>query len=58
MTCIEKLRELHPEWKNEDIAAVVEMRCPYEFMDIDDHPDCNCFYEPVCIKCWDRELEE
>lgn len=45
MTCIEKLRELHPEWSEEEIEDGVLTLCPSDF---------GIRWE----RCWDTEMEE
>jgi hypothetical protein len=63
MTCIEKLRELHPEWDEDVISENVKLYCPDNF-DCNDRPDwCPIVtYQPMtkenCQKCWEREYVE
>ncbi len=63
MTCIEKLRELHPDWDDEKVRHYIDCHCPmseyihrrpvgcgahgWEDSDDDD-----------CEKCWNREVYE
>lgn len=53
MTCIEKLRELHPEWSEYHVQRALDCDCPHEHMEVDtsDHRS-TC-----CIECWNRLLD-
>ena len=55
MTCIEKLKELHPEWTTRDIMDRVDRTCPSDHMDIDD--PYNCYAPSGCRACWEREYD-
>lgn len=60
MTCIERLRELHPDFTNEDIDNYVFDCCP-ETDGIADDPEWCCLNNvnlDVCRACWDREVPE
>ena len=63
MTCIEKLRELHPDWDDEKVEYYVGHRCPMREY-IHQRP-INCGAhgwedsdDIDCEKCWNREVYE
>lgn len=54
MTCIEKLREIHPEWTDKKIKSFVEEECP-DIEQIACMPEwCDPFVN--CEQCWEREV--
>lgn len=53
MTCIEKLREMHPEWDEEHILRKIKYSCPSEFDIASDPEKCG-----MCDECWERECIE
>lgn len=56
MTCIEKLRELHPEWDEKQIKYCIQNNCPSVYMDVKDGCPCN---PPIfCEKCWERDYDK
>lgn len=61
MTCIEKLRELHPEWDEDWIRETVHCQCPSTF-DLNSDPE-QCPKKTKrstigesCPECWNREV--
>ncbi len=56
MTCIDKLRELRPEWSEEKISYIVSRQCPDLHMDIPAYSNCNP--PDTCQLCWEREAPE
>ncbi len=56
MTCIEKLREMHPEYGKAE--SVVAYNCPSCY-DIMADPE-ECVVDPAytCRQCWEREVED
>jgi hypothetical protein len=54
MTCLEKLKQMHPELDDEGIKGIVEEDCPQNFgiMSMPDH----CDPYVTCDKCWNREI--
>lgn len=52
MTCIEKLRELHPEWDEEHILRKIKYSCPSDFDIANDMEICG-----ACYECWEREAD-
>jgi hypothetical protein len=61
MTCIEKFREMHPEYGEvESVVAcnIVAWDCPSCYGIMADPAE--CVDDPVytCRQCWDREVEE
>lgn len=61
MTCIEKLRELHPDWNDEKVGQYIDNMCPEnEFIMIS--PEwCGAYgweksEKHTCEKCWNREV--
>ena len=52
MTCVEKLKELHPEWDEEIIESIVIADCPSDHMRID-LPDVDCEVG-ACRACWNQ----
>lgn len=54
MTCIEKLRELHPEWSEYKIQKAIECDCPHDHVEIG-VADCDS-EELSCDECWAREV--
>jgi hypothetical protein len=54
MTCLEKLKQTHPELDDEGIKGLVEEQCPNNFgiMSMPDH----CDPYVTCDKCWNREI--
>jgi hypothetical protein len=54
MTCVEKLKQDHPGWTDEDISVFLEDNCP-NCANIMDAPDyCNPYV--TCGQCWNREI--
>ena len=61
MTCIEKLRELHPEWSDWEFACAVANTCPpYNDIEMDEPKNCSDGNDAdtICRACWEREYEE
>lgn len=56
MTCIEKVKELHPEWDEEIIENVIIGDCPSDHMRID-LPDVDCEVG-ACRACWNQEFPD
>ena len=63
MTCIEKLRELHPDWDDEEVEYYINRWCPSK--DYILHKPLNCGAhgwedsdDDDCEKCWNREVYE
>ena len=63
MTCIDKLRELHPEWDEAWIRETVHCQCPSTF-NLNSDPD-RCpkktkrfTISEFCPECWEREYVE
>jgi hypothetical protein len=54
MTCLEKLKQMHPELDDEGIKGLVEEQCPDNF-GIMGRPD-HCDPYVTCDKCWNREI--
>ena len=63
MTCIEKLREIYPEWGETRIRVYTERHCPHSLY-IKDRPiHCGAHGwedsdDEDCEKCWQREIDE
>lgn len=62
MTCLEKLRELHPEKSEEWIGLCVKNRCPSLYMEIENPRHCPAIgrydggrVDLVCGACWVRD---
>lgn len=53
MTCIEKLRELHPEWDEYRIQKAIDCDCPHVHIGID-IADCELI---DCEDCWNRIVD-
>ena len=63
MTCIEKLRELHPDWDDEEIEYYVEKRCVAKELIMPRPSYCGAYIweksdKAVCERCWNREIPE
>lgn len=66
MTCIEKLRELHPEWSEERVQEHIDNCCPRGSLSgyiMADPEWCGAYgwekSEPLtCERCWNREVFE
>ncbi len=63
MTCLDKLRELHPEWDDETIGLCVKNRCPELYMEIETPSFCPARgdlgrVDLVCGTCWVRDYIE
>ena len=63
MTCIEKLRELHPDWDDEEVEYYINRWCPSK--DYILHKPLSCAAhgwedsdDNDCDKCWNREVYE
>ena len=63
MTCIEKLRELHPDWDDENVEYYIKRWCPSK--DYILHKPLNCGAHGwedsddwTCEECWSREIYE
>lgn len=54
MTCIEKLRELHPEWDDEMIEIRIGEDCPMFHYIAPEPAFCNKTCD--CKRCWEREI--
>lgn len=55
MTCIEKLRELHPEYG--EAESVVACDCPSCYGIMLDPVECADDLAYTCKQCWEREVE-
>lgn len=63
MTCIDKLRELHPEWTEEEITKYVDRRCVTSEYIIPRPVYCGAHgWEDSdnidCVTCWNQEIYE
>lgn len=61
MTCIEKLREIHPEWTEEEISEHIKRRCPIHSYIAHRPIYCGAYIwessdKQTCRRCWDREM--
>lgn len=61
MTCIEKLRELHPDWDDEKVRYYVEHRCPVSEYILPRPIGCGAYGwedsdDEDCEKCWNRKV--
>ena len=58
MTCIEKLREIHPEWTEAQVTDYVKRGCPTRLYIM--HKPIYCGWETsesqYCKMCWDRNV--
>lgn len=54
MTCLEKLKQMHPDWTDEAIGACVADHCPEEFGLMPDPDLCDPYV--ICDECWNREI--
>lgn len=60
MTCIEKLRELHPDWDDDEVQYYVDNCCVVGIGLRGITTDCaECAWEDwpheICEKCWKME---
>lgn len=55
MTCREKLREMHPEWTEEDLVRQYRISCPHDHGIMDD-PEWCIANSSLCEGCWDRTV--
>lgn len=59
MTCVDKLKELHPDWGQDEIDYALNEECPDAYIDIDAPKDefgilwCGT---DRCDECWNREI--
>lgn len=58
MTCIEKLKELYPEYGEEDIKYYMLESCPGAFMEVTSPPYCDFRSYSNCERCWNEEYKE
>ena len=63
MTCIEKLRELHPDWDDEKIWYYTTVRCVAKECIMPRPSYCDPYVwektsKADCEKCWSREIPE
>lgn len=63
MTCIEKLRELHPDWDDEKVRYYIEKHCPTSEYILPRPLSCSAHgwedpNEIDCEKCWNREVDD
>ena len=62
MTCIEKLRELHPDWDDEKVEYYIGHSCPVREYIRRRPLSCGAYgWEDTnydCEVCWDREVYE
>lgn len=56
MTCIDKLREVNPDWTEEDIEYHISESCPAAQFIAPDASFCTKTFD--CKKCWEREAPE
>ena len=61
MTCIDKLREIHPEWTEEEITEYTKHRCPITQHIMHRPIFCGGYIweksdKHTCERCWEREL--
>lgn len=56
MTCIDRLRELCPDWDEDQLYKYIEEHCP-EDMYIAKAPS-DCFTVGACEKCWERDISD
>ena len=54
MTCLERLKQLHPDWTEGQILDYTDDCCP-ESEGIMDDPD-YCAPMDACARCWGREI--
>lgn len=54
MTCLEKLKQMHPELDDKEIKRIAEDLCPNEFDIMNDADYCDPYV--TCDKCWNREI--
>ena len=54
MTCIEKLKELRPDWTEEDIECYTSAMCPAGMYIAPDAAFCTKTFN--CKKCWERDI--
>ena len=54
MTCLERLKQLHPDWTEGQISDYIDNFCP-ESAGIMGDP-INCAPLQACAQCWNREV--
>lgn len=57
MTCVERLRELYPDWDEDKISCAVGYWCPSDFNILCDPAYCRIGMDNplACEACWARE---
>ena len=56
MTCREKLKQMHPEWYEDQLDTFTRSYCPWE-VGIDYPPEKVC-RDSRCSECWNTEIPE
>lgn len=58
MTCLEKLKQDHPNWTDDDIAQIADISCPNDDwgMAVPDPVNCAGGDCGECAECWNREI--
>lgn len=59
MTCLEKLKQDHPDWCEDAIRDRIETECPDTFGYLESPSGCYiCGGDILCEECWNREIPE
>lgn len=59
MTCLERLKQEHPDYPKEQIDDIVRFYCPSDYGYLDNFGSDRCDGSSyVCIDCWNRVMEE
>lgn len=54
MTCIDRLKELHPDWDNDRINQYTIDRCPHDQYIAKEPSFCSKIMD--CERCWSRDI--
>lgn len=61
MTCKEKLKEIRPDWGQDELDRVIGEECPVDHINIEVPSDEDGRFwcgRGRCEKCWDREISD
>ena len=63
MTCIDKLRELHPDWNEEKVRYHIDNNCPHAEFILPRPLNCGAHGwedsdDDDCEKCWNRDIPD
>lgn len=58
MTCLEKLKQGHPDWDDEKIGEVIKRQCPWNYGYLARPVWCEGSNDLKCKTCWNLDIPE